>query len=545
MLTGINFRILHLFVAVVWMILLLPLFGSTSALGRVSQHQWLVGDWLGNDRDTLAFRTGNCVLKDVDLDGEEQCYGDGEREDEYLVGDWNGDGTDNLAVRRGACVLMDTNFDNTHDKEQCYGNGNAEDEYLVGDWNGDGTDNLAVRRDACVLMDTNFDNTHDKEQCYGNGNAEDEYLVGNWNGDEINTRDKLAVRRDKCVLKDINFDHQHDEEQCYPPILFRGICDGSAAVGFIVSSTEERIVVGNDDEDTLRLYAVTGGAPINAEGSLKLDAYLKQDKPNREADIEGATWIFDTVYWIGSHGRSSDGEWRTERQLFFAIARDPIVSLRPLVQEDVTGPVNLIDHLLAYDNRFHLGLAQAIGKGNGKDEELAPEAKGLNIEALAYDPERRWARIGLRNPRPNGKALVISFVNPDGVVARGEAPQFGDPLLFDFEGLGIRDMAYSNRQRSIFLLVGPVGGGRPFRLYRWGGVGDPILIRRIDDITPEAIVPLSNSGDLLLLSDDGDDTLMVEASHCEEGKYADGRCACKHLTDKSQRLFRARQISLD
>lgn len=64
---------------------------------------------------------------------------------------------------------MDFNFDGAHDRQQCYGNGNSEDQYVVGDWDGDGRDNLAVRRGNCFNMDFNFDGVHDRQQCYGNG----------------------------------------------------------------------------------------------------------------------------------------------------------------------------------------------------------------------------------------------------------------------------------------------------------------------------------------------------------------------------------------
>jgi hypothetical protein len=61
-----------------------------------------VGDWDGDDLDTLAVRRGNEYFVRNDLsDGRaEYTVRYGRASDIVHVGDWNGDGTDTPAVQR-------------------------------------------------------------------------------------------------------------------------------------------------------------------------------------------------------------------------------------------------------------------------------------------------------------------------------------------------------------------------------------------------------------------------------------------------------------
>ena len=103
------------------------------------------------------------------------------------------------------------------------------------------------------------------------------------------------------------------------PLIYEGICDASAAVAL----DSDRFVVGNDEDNTLRVYRQ--GQP-RAMASISLDALLDTHK---ETDIEGAALVgtasIDYVTrkeqgW-GSPGaeapifryRHCETRWRTDR----------------------------------------------------------------------------------------------------------------------------------------------------------------------------------------------------------------------------------------
>ena len=89
--------------------------------------------------------------------------------------------------------------------------------------------------------------------------------------------------------------------------VYRGICDASAAVAI----DADRFVVANDDKNILMAYRV--GQP-KGEEALDLRDYLK----DKNSDLEGAARIGDRIFWIASHGRKANGEFKPERRRFFA-----------------------------------------------------------------------------------------------------------------------------------------------------------------------------------------------------------------------------------
>src|SRR4051812_36160882 len=93
--------------------------------------------------------------------------------------------------------------------------------------------------------------------------------------------------------------------------MFSGMSDASAAIDL----GGKRIVVGDDETNSLRIFSTDGGAPLL---TVELSAFLELDKKNPESDIEAAARIGDRIYWITSHGRSKDGKLMPNRQRLFA-----------------------------------------------------------------------------------------------------------------------------------------------------------------------------------------------------------------------------------
>jgi hypothetical protein len=174
-----------------------------------------------------------------------------------------------------------------------------------------------------------------------------------------------------------------------------------------------------------------------------ISADLTLDSGHPEADIEGATWFNGRVFWITSHGRSKNGDYWKSRYNFFAttIAPDGTATVDSVYD-------TLIDDLIQYDRTWNLGLEAAIGTTGDQIDpntiaDLAPKVNGLNIEGLCTTADGSKMLIGLRNPRPNGMALVIPLANPEAVVLTGADPNLEAPLFIDLNDLGIRSMEYS------------------------------------------------------------------------------------------------------
>ncbi len=325
-------------------------------------------------------------------------------------------------------------------------------------------------------------------------------------------------------------------------LMYYGMSDASAAVAL----SEDMFVVADDEDNVLRVYKTTQPSPVF---SYDLTSFLDIEPEHPEADIEGAAMLDDTIYWITSHGRNADGEMCPNRYRLFAVKVK--IQNRNVTIEPVGSPCRtLVQSLLKAENMRSLGLDRATqfdaaGLTKRQRENLAPKENGLNIEALCASADGNMLYIGLRNPRPDSKAIVVPLNNPKQVLEGRKPPVFADPILLDLKGFGIRSMEYSPFHKAFFLIAGP-HNDKPaeFVLYRWSGRKDepPQVVRSINsDFTPEALVPFKNSPKLLLLSDDG--SLVVDisdVSECIQGTLLkDGKCLNKHLTNPAKKHFRA------
>jgi hypothetical protein len=271
---------------------------------------------------------------------------------------------------------------------------------------------------------------------------------------------------------------------------------------------------GNDEQQGMRLYTrgATGTplATIDVSSAIGLSA-------SDEADLEDAARIGDRIYAIGSHGRNKNGKLERSRYRFFAM---DLSGTSPGIALSVAGyTVALLDQMLLAqywttpDSAVIATLTAASNLGRATDATLPPLAAGTNIEGLAWLPTAARPNqllIGFRNPLQAGKAIVVSLLNADAVVA-GVSAQFGEATLLDLGGLGIRGMAWSPAHDAVLLIGGPqTDAAGPFRLFKWSGAAaDPPIA--VGDITavptassPEAIVTYPGSRDVQILFDQGD-----------------------------------------
>lgn len=268
---------------------------------------------------------------------------------------------------------------------------------------------------------------------------------------------------------------------------YHGTCDASAAVPL----GRNHFVIGNDEDNVLRIYRFGTPRPV---AEVALDDFARPETAYPEMDIEAAAMLGNRIYWIGSHGASGKGKPRESRHRLIA------TEVRPGAVPKVV-PVGkpysrLLDDLAAAPQLRRYRLERAA--------RIAPKATGgLNIEGLAATPAGTLL-VGLRNPQPHGRALVIEISNPAAVV-EGKAPaRIGAVTEIDFGGRGIRAMM--REETGYLIATGSRADGGDYPLFRWSGrtgdaareLGHPLPA----GLQPEALMNVPGRG-TYLISDDG------------------------------------------
>ncbi len=269
------------------------------------------------------------------------------------------------------------------------------------------------------------------------------------------------------------------------PFVYSGMCDASAAAAL----GEFLFVVANDERNQLKIYQRGVAKPVEI---VDLSEFLGT-KQHKESDLEGAATIGDRIYWITSHGRNKKGEVQERRFRFFATEAGKGASRL----EPVGKPyANLLRDMIDTEHLKKYPLEEASG--------LNPELDGgFNIEGLAATPDGALL-IGLRNPAPRGKALVIPLLNP-GQVIEGDSARFGEGIELDLGGLAIRSMELVGS--AYMIVAGPPADSGEFALYQWSGNVEQAPVRLLhenfDEVRPEALFAIPGTRKLQILSDDG------------------------------------------
>ncbi len=300
------------------------------------------------------------------------------------------------------------------------------------------------------------------------------------------------------------------------PVAYPGPCDASAAVAF----GSGLFLVANDEDNVLRAYRHDRPAP--PVYSLDVSGFLQPDSAKPEVDLEGAAPVGNRIYWIASHSTNGKGKPSPSRRRFFAT--DVKVVNDQVTLTTVGLPYK--DLVQAFEDTpalRHLHLARAA--------RIAPERPGgLNIEGLSATPSGALL-IGLRNPVPEGKALLIPLENPAEVIT-GKSARLGYPITLELGGRGVRSIEYVAARREYLIVAGPAGDGGVFGLYRWSGnpVNPPQPVPGVDltGLQPEALAQ-NDQVPVWIFSDDG-------------GRLLDSGKACKDSPAARQRF---RGVSVD
>ena len=309
-----------------------------------------------------------------------------------------------------------------------------------------------------------------------------------------------------------------------PVVQHSGLCEASTAI----SVGPGLWVVGDDEAKPpvlLQVYRSGQGGPAVGRGEIPARAVAPVDDGHPGLDLEASARIGPLVYWIGSHGAGEArgpgngalGETRPNRRRLFATN----LGLRAgadgqgltVTVEPVGRPYSTLIEDLAADPRYARFKLEDAAR-------LPVKAKGgLNIEGLAATPSGTLL-IGFRNPLSEGKALLVPLTNPNAVMS-GEKAGFGDPVLLDLGGLGVRSLERVNG--NLLIVAGPAEGSKgkssPSALYRWSGQFESpaVRLRSFDAVSGGAFNPealLVDGDSLVVLSDDG--KLKRDGQTCQE-----------------------------
>jgi hypothetical protein len=147
--------------------------------------------------------------------------------------------------------------------------------------------------------------------------------------------------------------------------------------------------------------------------------------------------------------------------------------------------------------------------------EREPDAGGLNVEGLAWDPHSGALLFGLRGPADPGEIALIR-VPVDVAAGSWTTSSLGAPSIVRVRvpnsttRQGIRDVSYDEETGDYLILLGRSRshGDEPFQLCTWDGRSDEVALLDVAfhrSMKPEGVTAF-RSGDqtkILIVDDDG------------------------------------------
>ncbi len=260
---------------------------------------------------------------------------------------------------------------------------------------------------------------------------------------------------------------------------------------------------------------------LDSEGNLvensirdqELNSQLSQDFD----DLEGiALRASGEIYATTSFSRTSKGKQRPNREKLLRLTFDE--------NDELVGQQVYLDFVEALKDAK---LLEAINKINdGKSIKL----KGINIEGLSFDAEKKQLLFGFKKPLVNDLSIIIRLKNPKQVLDGDAKPVFSDQFsLLDLNGGGIRSLAYDDQLKG-FLIANEVdfgGGPKQSQLWFWSGYeqSEPIAlvlpeIVGMENIEAITSIKLGADSKVLVMSDDGS-RRNKHPAHYQLIEYAD------------------------
>ncbi|QMT36270.1 MULTISPECIES: DUF3616 domain-containing protein [Neisseria] len=253
-----------------------------------------------------------------------------------------------------------------------------------------------------------------------------------------------------------------------------------------------------EDEAVRALSLLT----VNADGTLQenqaADSELMNSLKVKLDDLEAlAADDKGYIYAATSFSSTKKNSREPDRERFvrFKIQGNRI--------QDLKEAVNLKEALLKASE-----VQKTIQSKTGKPVDF----HDLNLEGLAYDTKNNRLMLGIREPMAGKLAMVIPINNPNELFENKAAPRFGEVLLLDLEGGGIRSLEYMAETDSYLIANELANEQGKFRSYLWRWAGKPQsqlqkLVLNTDEKWKNAeavnVIKADDKQYLLVMSDDG------------------------------------------
>jgi len=215
-------------------------------------------------------------------------------------------------------------------------------------------------------------------------------------------------------------------------------------------------------------------------------------------DVDGETFLIATSSLSIARGRVNDG----------------LVRVRYTPEGDLSAEAmdGFRSWLLAQDRSLD------------ESGELEPDAGGLNIEGVTWDPRTDTLLFGQRGPASPGRISMIR-VPVDTAAATWTTAALSSPTILlaripqSTATQGIRDISYDEQTGDFLILLGRSlsQGDEPFQLCAWDGGSDEVSLIDVKfhrSMKPEGVTTFSSGAKRkILLVDDGGGYAVLKARH--------------------------------
>lgn len=227
------------------------------------------------------------------------------------------------------------------------------------------------------------------------------------------------------------------------------VAGAEGKVMFVDDGKADRVFVADFDESGKQVGASTAAIPLGVEVE----------------DPEGLSYGAGYFYVIGSQANPAAGK----RNALVRFVYDPNAGA-------LVGSAEVITDF----REFLVSRLPELGSG-------------INIEGLAWDPNREQLLLGLRSPLAGSSAMIVGLKlrNPRGSFS---TDNLAEPVVtrIGLAGGGVRDISYDSRLKRFLIISGSTEHHEKteFRLWTWDGEGTPSQLEHIAldrDMKPEGI----------------------------------------------------------
>lgn len=274
--------------------------------------------------------------------------------------------------------------------------------------------------------------------------------------------------------------------------------------GITAIGSSSYLIVEDEAAKALRRVDVLSDKGVMALDEIPITlgkGFIQRQLLGRLDDLEGAARGADNrLYVIGSHDDAYKGKLSARQKIFsFSITNQG--TERPHSRHAISASLKATYPELA------------AGFRRGKQD----RNEALNIEALAFDRKRDRLLIGLRSPRIDGDAIVVSLLNPGAFLEQDADPVWAESLWkLELEKGGLRALSYDDATDSL-IAVSQRESGKSQRFKLWVIAADgqslPRRVKSTDKDLFTAVEGIVSTDDgILFIRDDGNRRKKQRAS---------------------------------